>query len=362
LVPEFRGPPAATGGRLRARDREHLAGASPGGQTVKLADLIDNARDITRHDPRFAPVFLGEMAALLEVLGEGEPRLRRKAELTLAECAARLGVTPSSSQGRVDTEDGAGPGSGAQVHALRTFARVFAARDIAEPLRSFDADWPPEQMCERMRGLGLAVAGLRSDGAVTGYVRLPELECDPEGSRRDLGADQVLAEDAPLSDVIWVLTRHEHCFVTALGSVVGVITRADIQKPVVRMWLFGMITLVEAELTRRVREVFPGERWTALVTPSRMERARQLRDERARRDQSCDLLDCLQLGDKAAVLLSDPRQLADFGFASRKAAKKVIKELESLRNNLAHAQDIVTHDWPQIARMARNLHADGLDD
>jgi hypothetical protein len=348
--------------RRKALDREHLAGASPRGQTIKLADLIDNARDITRHDPRFAPVFLGEMAQLLEVLGVGEPRLRRKAELTLAECAARLGVTLPSGQGRADAKDGAGPGSGAQIHALRTFARVFAARDIAEPLRSFDADWPPEQMCERMRGLGLFVAGLRSDGAVTGYVRLPELECDPEGSRRQLGADQVVGEDASLSDVIWVLTRHEHCFVTALDSVVGVITRADIQKPVVRMWLFGMVTLVEAELTRRVREAFGGERWTALVTPSRLERARQLQAERARREQACDLLDCLQLGDKAAILLSDPRVLAEFGFTSRKAARKVVKELESLRNNLAHAQDIVTHDWPQIARMTRNLQADALED
>jgi hypothetical protein len=61
------------------------------------------------------------------------------------------------------------------------------------------------------------------------------------------------------------------------------------------------------------------------------------------------------------VLLSDPRQLAEFGFSSRKAARKVIKELESLRNNLAHAQDIVTHDWPQIARMTRNLQADGVE-
>jgi hypothetical protein len=31
--------------------------------------------------------------------------------------------------------------------------------------------------------------------------------------------------------------------------------------------------------------------------------------------------------------------------------------MESLRNNLAHAQDIVTHDWAQIARMARNMEA-----
>ena len=53
-------------------------------------------------------------------------------------------------------------------------------------------------------------------------------------------------------------------------------------------------------------------------------------------------------------------RLEGIGFAAgnegvRSAAKQVIKELESLRNNLAHAQDIVTHDWPQIVRMAQRV-------
>ena len=197
---------------------------------------------------------------------------------------------------------------------------------------------------------------------MVGYVRRKELECDPSGSRRALEPDQLVDESAPLSEVVWVLTRHEHCFVSALGSVVGVITRAEIQKPIVRMWLFGMITLIETELTRRLREAFPGERWTALVPGARLARARQLQAERKRRDQACELMDCLQLGDKAQALLHDPRQLEIFGFSSRKAARRVVKELESLRNNLAHAQDIVTHDWPQIARLAQRIeeHLGGL--
>jgi hypothetical protein len=41
-----------------------------------------------------------------------------------------------------------------------------------------------------------------------------------------------------------------------------------------------------------------------------------------------------------------------FGFESKSKAKRNIKSLESLRNNLAHAQDIVTHDWAAIARIA----------
>jgi ABC-type sulfate/molybdate transport systems ATPase subunit len=43
------------------------------------------------------------------------------------------------------------------------------------------------------------------------------------------------------------------------------------------------------------------------------------------------------------------------GFNSKRTAKQISKELESLRNNLAHSQDIVTHDWPQIARLAKRF-------
>ena len=57
------------------------------------------------------------------------------------------------------------------------------------------------------------------------------------------------------------------------------------------------------------------------------------------------------------MLIRDDALLAELGFYSRSAAKQVIKELESLRNNLAHGQDIVTHDWPQIARMTRRMES-----
>jgi len=46
---------------------------------------------------------------------------------------------------------------------------------------------------------------------------------------------------------------------------------------------------------------------------------------------------------------------ADAGYASMRAADRAIKGLESLRNHLAHAQDIVTHDWPVIVEVAGRL-------
>lgn len=63
----------------KAIDRARLAGAPTAAKTIKLADLIDNARDITAHDPGFAKVYLGEMRLLLDVLKEGDATLHAMA-------------------------------------------------------------------------------------------------------------------------------------------------------------------------------------------------------------------------------------------------------------------------------------------
>lgn len=60
-------------------DRQHLARAPASAQTIKLADLIDNATDICAHDPNFARVFLREKALLLDVLKRGNPVLMQVA-------------------------------------------------------------------------------------------------------------------------------------------------------------------------------------------------------------------------------------------------------------------------------------------
>jgi hypothetical protein len=165
----------------------------------------------------------------------------------------------------------------------------------------------------------------------------------------------VVEADASLADVIEVLTRHDHCLVQTGGRITGVIERADIQKPLVRMWLFGIITLVEMYFTRRIRDLWPDGSWANLLTPQRRRVAEQLRDERIRLDRHCELIDCLQFADKSEILLQNPAQPALFGFDSRGSARRVAKEMQSLRNNLAHAQDITLHDWPQIVRLARRV-------
>ena len=61
-------------------DRQHLAKASPSGQTIKLADLIHNTESIVKYDPGFAQVYMREKQLLLEVLTKGDKTLYKHAQ------------------------------------------------------------------------------------------------------------------------------------------------------------------------------------------------------------------------------------------------------------------------------------------
>ena len=127
------------------------------------------------------------------------------------------------------------------------------------------------------------------------------------------------------------------------------------QKPAVRMWLFGIITVAEMEFTEMVRQKWPDESWTALLSAQRLEKARELRAERERRKENCQLLECLQLGDKIDILISEPALLEILGISTASAARRAGKNIESLRNSLAHSQAFVNQDWPQVVRLARRV-------
>jgi hypothetical protein len=346
----------------KAMDRNHTAQASPRAKTVKLADLTDNCRDICRHDPGFARVYLAEAAALLEVLHEGDQTLYRRAQKAIGDCARHLGL-PRPPQART-TEDEAAPASrlgAAERRMLRMFTQGFAARDLAEPLRSFDSERPAAEVAAIFERQALRVAGVRQCGLTVGWTRDDLAGAATLGERlRPFARGQVVQGDARLSELVVILTHYDFCFVTAMGDVAGVVTRDDLHKPVGRMWLFGIITLIELDLSARLTATWPDGGWTRHLSPGRFEKAETLLQERRRRGHQVELIDCLQLADKAQILTQDETQRAHFGFPTKGAARRVIKDIESLRNHLAHAQDIVTHDWPQIARLARWIEDEAL--
>lgn len=64
-------------------EKERMSKMTPEEQTIKLADIIDNARNIREHDSHFADVYLSEKRDQLEMLKAGNPTLLAVAKLIL---------------------------------------------------------------------------------------------------------------------------------------------------------------------------------------------------------------------------------------------------------------------------------------
>jgi hypothetical protein len=60
----------------------------------------------------------------------------------------------------------------------------------------------------------------------------------------------------------------------------------------------------------------------------------------------------LQLGDRATLALAHLELFRSLGARTTFQAKKAFAEIQSLRNNPAHAQDFVDEDWAAIVRLS----------
>ena len=85
----------------------------------------------------------------------------------------------------------------------RVFSEGFAARDIAEPLLSFDASTSAAEVLRVMERHDFDVIGVRQDGCVVGYAERPdpgEVAC----GERLLPFDDshLISDSAPLADVV----------------------------------------------------------------------------------------------------------------------------------------------------------------
>ena len=238
----------------------------------------------------------------------------------------------------------------------RVFQEMFCVQDIAESLPSFDDTADGEHVKRVMDAKGLEVVGIRQNGVIAGYAEQSDLRSSCcRDVMRPLADAQVVADTLPLAALILRLKDQSRLFVLAFGQISGIVDRGDIQKPPGRMWLFGMITILEMRFSRMIEQLCPGDSWKGYLSTGRLEKAHQLLALRQSRNQQPSLADCLQFADKTAIIARNTHLRSLTRFRSKREIEEIGKQLENLRNSLAHSQDIVANDWETIVALAEQL-------
>jgi hypothetical protein len=243
-----------------------------------------------------------------------------------------------------------------QGDALEWFLTGFSARDLAEPLLSVDAGASRDAALAIFQTNNVDVLGVRTGGMIRGWIGKEDLLEAEVTALHGFDPATLVADSSPLNEVVCLLNTHERLYVRAFGQISGVIPRQAIEKPPLRMWLFGLITITEQRVTRLIDELFPQDSWQAQLSEGRLAKASELQTLRERRGQHPTLLDCLQFADKGQIVARNEVLRSRTRFTSRSEVERFVQALQDLRNNLAHSQDI-SGDREIIHDLATNVHS-----
>lgn len=152
----------------------------------------------------------------------------------------------------------------------------------------------------------------------------------------------VVTDSTPIHKLIKLLEKREFVFVLHGNAIDGIVTRADINKPIVRLYLFGIISLFEMHLNYWIESSYKGDAWKDLLKSERVQGASKIQESKKQKNEALSLLACLQLCDKREIL-SVTKAFVDQFSLSKKRFEKLATKIEDIRNELAHSQNTIDH-------------------
>lgn len=220
------------------------------------------------------------------------------------------------------------------------FVDQITTKFIFEPLYSCNINDNGLIVREQLEKKDFDIVGVIDDKKnVIGYAKKDDLK-----NRRiidfvrNFDMNLIITDSSPISRLPSLLASKGFVFVMQVDKIIGIVTTADINKPVFRIYLFGIISLFEMHLNYWINSFYSDSEWREILTEQRFKEAMRIYDLRKGYNQDLSVLECLQFCDKREVLKNTREFILYFNFLKNKFDKFLII-VEKIRNELVHNQN-----------------------
>jgi len=243
---------------------------------------------------------------------------------------------------------------GTRIQEIRhLFVSGINVKAIYEPLKSCSLKSDARQMKEELIARDFDVAGVvdESTNNIVGYLKTQDLG---DGIIRDytnqFHSNHLISDSTPIAHLFQVLSKNNYLFVLAGSSIEGIVTLADLNKPPVRIYLFGIIPTLEMHMTYWINKTYGNEEWIGSLSKERITEAKELYQQKKEKNQEIDLINCIQFGDKKTLTIKNNDIRDKLNLGGRNKVNDKLRYAEKLRNNLAHSQaDLASErSWEEI--------------
>lgn len=155
-----------------------------------------------------------------------------------------------------------------------------------------------------------------------------------------IDAARLVTSSLGLADGVAFLAMEPYYFVMEGSRLVGIVTRADLQRPAVSMVALSLILAAEARMGVLIKGwVGPG--WESHLSDERRAKLGEILEDRRRRNVEIGLIDCLMLGDRLKLLGKSDALIGTLSYRDVGSYRGWKEELGGLRDTLAHGGSLL---------------------
>lgn len=194
---------------------------------------------------------------------------------------------------------------------------------------------------------------------VIGYALREELEGNIINDfTHKFDLKNIVADSTPILGLLNILSINSFSFVLESNKIVGIVTRADVNKPIIRIYIFGIISLFEIHLNFWINDYYINDSWQEKIRENRLLEIMKIFETRKGNNDELTLLECAQLCDKRDILTDSDNFRIQFNF-SKNGFERLLKDVEKIRNELAHSQNsiIANLTWERFVNTISNVES-----
>ncbi|MCD4785581.1 MAG: CBS domain-containing protein [Candidatus Eremiobacteraeota bacterium] len=242
---------------------------------------------------------------------------------------------------------------------LRNVLNQISVKHIAEEVKSVNENDNCSEVRDRMKDENFDIMPVRSSGVIIGYVIQSKLTtgiCSQQVET--IKPIDIVAESTPILKCLDILKDKGWLFILENNEIKYIVTKGDLRKAPVRMFLFALINLLEMHFTRMIRKFCDEGELESLLSEKRIEKAKSFYEDIRVRNEELDVFDCLQLCDKCTIIRKKDELFSLIGIKSKEKANKIFDKVEKLRNNIAHGYDIISgSSWSEVIEVSDKIES-----
>jgi hypothetical protein len=236
-----------------------------------------------------------------------------------------------------------------------TVDSIMTERD---QLLTLDRSQDPSMIQENIRELEINQVPIVDDDAVVGIMIVaPEDRALPEdGDYETIEPKWLVSADTSIRRLVDILDSEQHParFVFQENRVVGLVTYADLNDAVARTALYLLISRLEIQLARFLRQ-HEKDSWEYVqhLSSRRQRKFDGLGKEMSRKDVAHDPIEHFNLSDVFRAVRNEPDLLEEFGFPSKNKFDGATSGINKMRHDIAHSVRLVVDDVDGVAAVNR---------